>query len=135
MSGRSARRRILPCVLSLLALFALPPHVGRAEERFRYRGYYLLFTRAPTFRLEAWKETIDCLHEDGGNVVVLWMGGAFRSKKFPITWRYNETHANIQHDFVRELIDHAHAPGEDFRTKPTRLSGQCLGSHDAPIAV
>jgi hypothetical protein len=62
-----------------------------------------------TFALEAWEETIDCIHEDGGNVVVLWMGGAFRSKKFPITWRYNEAHANVQHDFVRELIDHAHA--------------------------
>jgi hypothetical protein len=50
-------------------------------------------------------------HDDGANVLLLWMGGGFRSKKFPITWKYNESHENIRQDFVRELIDHAHAKG------------------------
>jgi hypothetical protein len=42
---------------------------------------------------------------------LLWVAGAFRSQKFPITWVYNSNHENIRHDFVRDLIDHAHARG------------------------
>lgn len=103
-----SHRAIFPILVAAVLPLLMVMTVVRGEEPFRYRGYYLLFTRAPTFGLEAWKETLDCIHEDGGNVVLLWMGGAFRSKKFPITWHYNEAHANVQHDFVRELIDHAH---------------------------
>ena len=29
----------------------------------------------------------------------------------PITWKYNEDHENVRKDFVRDLIDHAHARG------------------------
>ena len=29
----------------------------------------------------------------------------------PITWKYNQDHANVRNDFVRDLIDHAHARG------------------------
>ncbi|MEO8270761.1 MAG: hypothetical protein ABI557_13645, partial [Aureliella sp.] len=36
------------------------------------------------------------------------MGGAFRSKLYPITWEYNQDHKNVQTDFVNELIEYAH---------------------------
>lgn len=38
-------------------------------------------------------------------------GGAFRSEKYPITWKYNAEHENVRKDFVRDLIDHAHTRG------------------------
>ena len=75
---------------------------------FDSRGYYITFMRTPTFDLPAWKETIDCMRADGGNTVLLWMGGAFPSKKFPITWKYNAGHINVQKNFARKLIDYAH---------------------------
>ena len=63
----------------------------------------------PTLGLAEWKQIVDGIERDGGNTILLWVGGAFRSKKFPITWQYNRDHKNIQSDFVRELIDYAHA--------------------------
>jgi hypothetical protein len=75
------------------------------------RGYYMTFMRMPTFGLPQWKQMIDCIHDDGGNTLLLWTGGGFRSKKFPITWKYNATHKNIENDFTRELIDYAHGRG------------------------
>src|SRR5689334_22394511 len=72
------------------------------------RGYYMTFMRMPTFGLPQWKQMIDCIHDDGGNTLLLWTGGGFKSKKFPITWKYNATHKNIEKDFVRELIEYAH---------------------------
>ena len=62
----------------------------------------------PTYDLDDWKRIVDGIHDDGGNLLLLWMGGAFRSQKFPVTWKYNEEHQNVRHDFVRDLIDHAH---------------------------
>ena len=35
---------------------------------------------------------------DGANTIILWMGGAFRSKKFPITWQWAKDHENVQAD-------------------------------------
>ena len=64
--------------------------------------------RMPVMGLPEWKEAVDCFAEDGANVLILWMGGGFRSKKFTITWRYNEEHANVHQDFGRELIEYAH---------------------------
>jgi len=85
----------------------------RANEKtrspFALRGYYFTFSRMPTFGLDAWKQIIDCIHADGGNTVILWIGGGFKSKKFPETWTYNLDHANVQNDFVHDLIDYAHA--------------------------
>ena len=54
---------------------------------------------------------MDRIHDDGGNTLLLWVGGAFRSKTYPITWRYNADHENVRKDFVRDLIDHAHTRG------------------------
>ena len=81
---------------------------ARAAEPFQLRGYYLTFMRMPVMGLAEWKGAIDCFADDQVNVVVLWTAGGFRSKKFPVTWQYNEEHANVQKDFARELIDYAH---------------------------
>src|SRR5437867_3032191 len=75
---------------------------------FDMRGYYVTFMRTPTLDLPAWKRTVDCVRADGGNTLLLWMGGAFPSKKFPITWKYNAAHLNVQKNFAGKLIDYAH---------------------------
>ena len=83
----------------------------KAEGPFAQRGYYITFMRMPTYDLADWKRIVDGIHDDGGNTLLLWVAGAFRSKKYPITWRYNAEHENVRKDFVRDLIDHAHARG------------------------
>src|SRR6059058_2329925 len=99
-------------MLASLILLAFP---GSADPQdaspFAQRGYYITFMRMPTYDLADWKNIIDGIHDDGGNTLLLWVGGAFRSKLYPITWKYNEDHENIRHSFVRDLIDHAHARG------------------------
>jgi hypothetical protein len=45
---------------------------------------------------------------DRANTVILWIGGGFRSKKFPVTWQYNADHANVRQGFLGRLIRHAH---------------------------
>ena len=67
--------------------------------------------RMPTYDLADWKKIVDGIHDDGGNTLLLWVAGAFRSKKYPITWKYNADHENVRKDFVRDLIDHAHTRG------------------------
>lgn len=81
----------------------------RTPTAFQFTGYYTTFMRMQSMGLKEWKQVVDCMREDGGNTLLLWMGGAFRSRKFPITWRYNQQHKNVQKDFVRALIDYAHA--------------------------
>lgn len=78
---------------------------------FRDRGYYLTFMRMPTFGLPQWKQIVDCVVADGGNLLLLWTAGAFRSKKFPVTWKYNADHENVRSDFVRDLIRYARGRG------------------------
>src|SRR5256885_7406451 len=75
----------IPC----LALAVFAQNVAAAEPAFSVRGYYMTFMRMPTMGLPEWKAMIDCLQQDGGNMLLLWTGGAFRSKKFPVTWQYN----------------------------------------------
>ena len=82
-----------------------------AGNRPKHRGYYLAFMRMPTFGLAAWRDMLDGIASDGANVIVLWIGGAFRSKKFPITWQWAKDHENVKADFARELIAHAHRRG------------------------
>ena len=78
---------------------------------FAQRGYYLCFMRMPTFGLAVWKEILDDAADDGANTIILWLGGAFRSKRFPITWQWAKEHENVKADFVRKLIAHAHRRG------------------------
>ena len=82
-----------------------------APPVFSQRGYYLCFMRMPTFGLEVWREILDGAAADGANTIILWMGGAFRSQKFPITWQWAKDHENVKADFGRELIAHAHRRG------------------------
>lgn len=91
-------------VIDANVLAAAPPN----RDAFALRGYYITLMRMPTMGLDEWKQAVDCLAEDDINTLILWTAGGFRSQKFPITWAYNADHANIQHDFVRELIDYAH---------------------------
>ncbi len=80
----------------------------QGAEPFKLRGYYVTFMRMPVMGLPEWKEAIDCFAEDDINVLILWTAGGFRSKKFPITWQYNQEHANVRNDFASQLIDYAH---------------------------
>src|SRR5690348_15559702 len=95
-----------------IAFFALAPLAGVGDDStpspFVHRGYYFTFSRMPTYGLDEWKQIIDCVHADDGNAVILWIGGGFRSKRFPETWKYNQDHANVKSDFVKSLIDYAH---------------------------
>jgi hypothetical protein len=96
-------------VLILAVLAPQPRAAGESPSSpFARRGYYFTFSRMPTYGLDAWKQIVDCVRADGGNTVILWMGGGFRSRRFPETWEHNKDHANVKADFVRSLIDYAH---------------------------
>ncbi|WP_435020831.1 hypothetical protein TA3x_002045 [Tundrisphaera sp. TA3] len=99
-------------ILTALALsfpaFADGP---KGDGPFVQRGYYITFMRMPTYDLADWKRVVDGIREDGGNTLLLWVGGAFRSEKYPITWAYNAEHENVRKDFVRELIEYSHGRG------------------------
>jgi hypothetical protein len=94
----------LPAILLLLLI----SRISALAESIPIRGYYFTFSRMPTFGLPEWERIFDKIREDGGNTVILWVGGGFRSRRYPITWQYNRDHKNIQSDFVRELIEYAH---------------------------
>src|SRR5688500_3393438 len=105
---KSSRRSFLgSAAAATAALAARPTGLRAAEPPFADRGYYLTFMRMPTFGLPQWKQIVDRVHADGANLLLLWMAGGFRSKKFPITWKFNAEHANVRNDFGRELIAYA----------------------------
>ncbi|MCC7373836.1 MAG: hypothetical protein IT581_04205 [Verrucomicrobiales bacterium] len=104
------RRTFLQAGSGML-LLPLLSRAGQPSPEFQHRGYYLCFMRMPTFGLKVWREILDAVAEDGGNTVILWMAGAFRSRKFPVTWQWASDHANVKRDFVRDLIRHAHRRG------------------------
>jgi hypothetical protein len=78
---------------------------------FSERGYYLLPCRTPTLGYAVYRDLVDDLAADGFNTLILWLGGGFRSKKFPITWQYNAEHLNVRSDYIRRLIRHARRRG------------------------
>jgi hypothetical protein len=104
---------MLTVLAAVTLLTPAPPAEGaRGEDGpFARRGYYITFMRMPTYDLADWRRVIDGIHDDGGNTLLLWVAGAFRSKKYPITWAYNRDHENVRKDFVRDLIDHARTRG------------------------
>ena len=51
-----------------------------AGPYFTERGYYITFMRSPLFTFQVWKRILDAVRQDGGNLVILWMAGAFPSK-------------------------------------------------------
>ena len=115
-----SRRNAIKAGISAASLAGLPaplaalaaPTVGTAAApHFSERGYYITFMRGPLFTFETWKSILDSVKADGGNMAILWMGGAFRSEKFPITWKYNAAHENVKHNFAGALIDYGHTLG------------------------
>src|SRR5262249_3746925 len=104
------RRRgfIASTTVAALTLPAVGFSAAKEKPIFAQRGYYLCFMRMPTFGLKVWKEILDGAAQDGANTVILWVAGAFRSKKFPITWQWAKEHENVRADFVGALIKHAH---------------------------
>lgn len=105
-----SRRKLLSLLPAGVLGGAVPSQAATADG-FAIRGYYLTFMRMPVMGLPEWKAAVDCFKQDGINTLILWMPGGFRSRKFPVTWRYNEDHANVRADFVRALIDYAKANG------------------------
>lgn len=101
----------LCCAAALLWLGGFPSTFAAESSPFEQRGYYVTFMRMGAMGLPEWQEALEDFAEDRANTLLLWIGGAFKSGKFPITWQYNRDHRNIEKDFVRELIDHAHRKG------------------------
>lgn len=93
---------------ALAVAFAAPATAG---EPFARRGYYVTFMRMPTYDLADWKGIVDAVRDDGGDTLLLWVAGGFRSVRHPITWGHNGEHVNVREDFVRDLIAHAHGRG------------------------
>jgi hypothetical protein len=107
------RRDFLKWTAAGAAAFSIPHPASCLESKpvFRDRGYYLLPVRMPTFGLDDWKQILDLAATGGTNVIIWWIAGGFRSKKFPLTWRWTKEHENVKADFGRELIAHAHRRG------------------------
>jgi hypothetical protein len=106
------RRTFISTTVAGAAVCGLPQLASaNPAHLLRHRGYYMCFMRMPTFGLHVWREILDDAASDGANTIILWTAGAFRSKKFPITWQWAKDHENVKADFVRELIAHAHRRG------------------------
>ncbi|MGO9111082.1 MAG: hypothetical protein ACLP9L_17810 [Thermoguttaceae bacterium] len=104
----SRRQFLASTAAASLGLAGLGARAPQSAPVFAQRGYYVLPCRAPTLGCEACRDMVDCMAGDQANTVILWIGGGFRSKKFPVTWQYNADHANVRHDFLGRLIRHAH---------------------------
>src|SRR5688572_22177372 len=111
VDGRASMKAMKRCFRFLFLVVTTVTTMAATNEPFAVRGYYTTFMRMPTFGLPEWKQMIDGMKEDGANFLILWTAGGFRSKAFPITWRYNADHKNVESDYVRELIDYAHTKG------------------------
>ena len=92
------RREFIASATVATSVLTLPTGTFSADAQpvFQQRGYYLCFMRMPTFGLAVWKEILNDAAADGANTIILWMGGAFRSKKFPITWQWAKDHENVK---------------------------------------
>jgi hypothetical protein len=108
IAGGAALSAALPSRPGLARGGADAAPAAATAPAFAQRGYYLTFMRMPTYGLATWKRAVDCFASDGANLLILWMAGGFRSRKFPVTWRYNEEHENVRVNFVPDLIRHAH---------------------------
>ena len=72
-----------PILVALMLLASSRLASTRDASPFAQRGYYITFMRMPTYDLADWKKIVDGIHDDGGNTLLLWVAGAFRSKKYP----------------------------------------------------
>ena len=107
----SRRQFLAGTAVASIGLAGLGARTPSSVPVFAQRGYYVLPCRAPTLGYEACRDMLDCMADDQANTVILWIGGGFRSKRFPVTWQYNADHANVRHDFLGRLIRHAHHRG------------------------
>ena len=107
----SRREFLALAATSSLGLAAWGGPSAAVPPAFAQRGFYMLPCRAPTFDYEIWRGLVDQMAADGANRLILWLAGGFRSRKFPVTWRYNADHANVRRDFMSRLIRHAQSRG------------------------
>ncbi len=101
------------CLLAL-ALHAQAQELlqeSKGGDRFAYRGYYFILSRNPSYGLPDYERILDRMAEDRANLLILWIGGGFPSKRFPETWDYNRDHRNCRGNFAGKAIDHAHRRG------------------------
>ena len=112
-NGALTRRRFLQATAFLGQFTILAAARSWAESRpaFRDRGYYLLPCRTPTLGYHVYRDLVDDLAHDHVNTLILWLAGAFRSRKYPVTWQYNAEHLNVRDDYMGRLIHHAHRRG------------------------
>lgn len=87
------------------------PKIQQKPSFFKYRGYYFILSRNPNYGLKEYKYILDCMAEDNCNMLILWIGGGFPSKRYPETWDYNKNHRNCTENFTKDLIDYAHNKG------------------------
>jgi hypothetical protein len=115
MKTAISRRQFLAAAaattLGSFGLAATPNARSVVPEIFAQRGYYILPCRTPTLGYAAYRDLIDDLAKDRVNTLILWIGGGFRSRKYPVTWQYNAANLNVRQDFMRRLIRHAHRRG------------------------
>ena len=99
----------------LLCAVLLPNAFSREEaspsKPFEYRGYYFILSRNPRYGLEDYRFILDRMAEDRANLLILWIGGGFPSRKYPETWDHNREHRNMKENFAGAVIDHARARG------------------------
>lgn len=86
------RRYFIATTATAAAALVVPVIAAAPAPVIAQRGYYLCFMRMPTFGFAVWREILDGAAEDGANTVILWMGGAFRSRKFPVTCQWAKEH-------------------------------------------
>jgi hypothetical protein len=109
--NRLAKSRWSISVLILSILCAATWAARAEDEPFRFRGYYFILSRNPGYGLSDYVRILDCMKEDRANVLILWIGGGFPSKRYPETWDYNREHANCRENFAGRIIDAARARG------------------------
>ena len=109
----AARKSSALCLLLplLLGWGAHSPGKALSGEPFTYRGYYFILSRNPGYGLKDYELILDRMAEDRANMLILWIGGGFPSKRYPETWDYNKAHRNCRENFAGAVIDHAHGRG------------------------
>ena len=63
-------------------------------EPFARRGCYFILSRNPSYGLDDYRLILDRLAKDRVNLLILWIGGGFPSRRYPETWDYNREHRN-----------------------------------------
>src|SRR5688572_30715739 len=106
------RRSTAILLLGALAVSAaLAGEEAPPSKPFDYRGYYFILSRNPGYGLEDYRFILDRMAEDRANLLILWIGGGFPSRRYPETWDHNRDHRNVKENFAGAVIDHARSRG------------------------